>query len=139
MCVCVCACARAIPSGVRIHNFHGNFLIRGQDLMAVPNIDSDKSFALEFTCANATVNAASVCVQCALLYTSFSGERRIRVHTLTVSSIWILECCKLRFLGRIGRLLLTRHLLSCKMNVHLVFVDVCIWVHVSDVSIMCMF
>lgn len=71
-------------TGVRIHNFHGNFLIRGQDLMAVPNIDSDKSFALEFTCANATVNAASVCVQCALLYTSFSGERRIRVHTLTV-------------------------------------------------------
>ncbi len=34
-------------SGVRIHDFHGNFFLRGTDLLALPGIDSDKSFAFE--------------------------------------------------------------------------------------------
>jgi len=77
--------------GLRITTFHGNFSIRGTDLLALPTCNPDASFALELCHDDAVLNAAVVSVQAALLYTTSGGERRIRVHTLAVPVSGIVE------------------------------------------------
>jgi len=70
--------------GLRITAFHGNFSIRGTDLLALPNCHPDASFAVEMVHEDAVLSTGAVSVQAALLYTTSSGERRIRVHTMAV-------------------------------------------------------
>lgn len=71
-----------VSRGLRISAFHGHFFIRGTDLLALPNIDEDKTFAVEIAHEENALNASTCCMQAALLYTTSSGERRIRVHTI---------------------------------------------------------
>jgi len=68
--------------GMRISNFYGNFFIRGTDLLALPNCHADSTFGVELAYADTVVSASVISVQAALLYTTSSGERRIRVHTI---------------------------------------------------------
>jgi len=68
--------------GLRIAAFYGHFFIRGVDLLALPNVDEDKSFAVEIAHEENEIGASTACLQAALLYTTTSGERRIRVLTL---------------------------------------------------------
>ena len=68
-----------VSRGLRISAFHGHFFIRGTDLLALPNIDEDKTFAVEIAHEENALTAATCCMQAALLYTTSSGERRIRV------------------------------------------------------------
>ncbi|KAL6763866.1 COP-II coat subunit [Haematococcus lacustris] len=70
--------------GLRIASFHGHFFNRSSDLLALPTCDPDKSFAVQVAHKEGVVGTAVAYVQCALLYTSSQGERRIRVHTLSV-------------------------------------------------------
>ncbi|KAA0146131.1 hypothetical protein FNF29_08233 [Cafeteria roenbergensis] len=71
--------------GVRVLNFYGNFFIRGQDLLAMPNITSDTAFNIELEHASEPIAPGSkVTIQGALLYTNAKGERRITVHTLAI-------------------------------------------------------
>ena len=77
--------------GLRITTFHGNFSIRGTDLLALPNCHPDASYALEMVHDDALLSASVVSVQAALLYTTSGGERRIRVHTLAVPVSGIIE------------------------------------------------
>lgn len=69
-------------NGVAVSNFYGNFFIRGHDLLALPMTDADKSYGIELSLTDSTLNATNVSVQCAILYTATTGERRIRVHNL---------------------------------------------------------
>ena len=71
-----------VSRGLRISAFHGHFFIRGTDLLALPNVDEDKTFAVEIGHEENALTAATCCLQAALLYTTSSGERRIRVHTM---------------------------------------------------------
>ena len=71
-----------VSRGLKISAFHGHFFIRGTDLLALPNIDEDKSFAVEIAHEENALTAPTCCMQAALLYTTSSGERRIRVHTV---------------------------------------------------------
>jgi len=71
-----------VSRGLRISAFHGHFFIRGTDLLALPNIDEDKTFAVEIAHEENALTATTCCMQAALLYTTSSGERRIRVHTV---------------------------------------------------------
>jgi len=80
--------------GMRISRFYGNFHIRGTDLLALPNCNSDSVYAFDLCHdespggsptnggggASMTANS-SVTIQSALLYTTDDGERRIRVAT----------------------------------------------------------
>ena len=50
--------------------------------LALPNIDEDKTFAVEIAHEENALTAPTCCMQAALLYTTSSGERRIRVHTV---------------------------------------------------------
>lgn len=70
--------------GMRISNFYGNFYIRGTDLMALPNVNSDSVFAFDLVHDEQNVASTYVTVQAALLYTSSEGQRRIRVMTQAI-------------------------------------------------------
>ena len=69
-------------TGMRLSNFYGNSFMRGTDLLALPNVNEDSTFAIEMVHSDSILNASIVCVQAALLYTTSCGERRIRVHTM---------------------------------------------------------
>ncbi|KAI8911333.1 Sec23/Sec24 trunk domain-containing protein, partial [Powellomyces hirtus] len=69
--------------GIRMTSFHGNFFLRSTDLLSLPNVSPDNSYAVEMALTeNLTTSLA--CFQTALLHTSSTGERRIRVITLAV-------------------------------------------------------
>ena len=70
--------------GINISNFYGNFFMRSNDLLALPNVTCDTAFVIELVHdpAEALQAGSTVCIQSALLYTSVEGERRILVHTL---------------------------------------------------------
>lgn len=70
--------------GMRITNFYGNFYIRGTDLMALPNVNSDSVFGFDLIHDEQNVASTYVTVQAALLYTSSEGQRRIRVMTQAI-------------------------------------------------------
>lgn len=67
--------------GVRFTTYHGNFMLRSTDLLALPAVDCDKAFAMQLSLEETLLTTPTVYFQVALLYTSSSGERRIRVHT----------------------------------------------------------
>ncbi|XP_068634526.1 protein transport protein SEC24 A-like [Aristolochia californica] len=67
--------------GVRFTTYHGHFMLRSTDLLALPAVDCDKAFAMQLALEDTLLTTPVVYFQVALLYTSSSGERRIRVHT----------------------------------------------------------
>ncbi|KAJ6854131.1 protein transport protein Sec24-like [Iris pallida] len=67
--------------GVRFTTYHGHFMLRSTDLLALPAVDCDKAFAMQLSLEDTLMTTQTVYFQVALLYTSSSGERRIRVHT----------------------------------------------------------
>lgn len=67
--------------GIKMTTFHGNFFLRSTDLLSLPNVNPDNSYTIELSITEDLLKSASVCFQTALLYTSSSGERRIRVLT----------------------------------------------------------
>ncbi|KAL0437431.1 UNVERIFIED_CONTAM: protein transport protein Sec24-like [Sesamum radiatum] len=67
--------------GVRFTSYHGNFMLRSTDLLALPAVDCDKAYAAQLSLEETLLTMQTVYFQVALLYTSSSGERRIRVHT----------------------------------------------------------
>lgn len=95
--------------GLKTTAFHGNFSIRGNDLLALPNCHPDFSFALELVRPTGPIDdvltpfpliqgheeqvlsTTTISIQAALLYTTSGGERRIRVHTMAVPVTNIVE------------------------------------------------
>ncbi|KAJ3167262.1 COPII subunit [Irineochytrium annulatum] len=69
--------------GIRMTAFHGNFFLRSTDLLSLPNVSPDNSYAIEMSLQD-NLTSSVACFQTALLHTSSSGERRIRVLTLAV-------------------------------------------------------
>ncbi|KAH7528336.1 protein transport protein SEC24 A [Ziziphus jujuba] len=67
--------------GVRFTSYHGNFMLRSTDLLALPAVDCDKAFAMQMSLEETLLTTQTVYFQVALLYTASCGERRIRVHT----------------------------------------------------------
>ncbi|KAJ4838143.1 hypothetical protein Tsubulata_035230 [Turnera subulata] len=67
--------------GIRFSSYHGNFMLRSTDLLALPAVDCDKAYAMQtlflgykgiyYLKISSTVKR----------YTASCGERRIRVHT----------------------------------------------------------
>ncbi|KZT60942.1 hypothetical protein CALCODRAFT_491881 [Calocera cornea HHB12733] len=66
--------------GLRMSQFHGNFFVRSTDLLALPAVPWDQSYAIEMQIEE-TLNQPFVVLQTAVLHTSSFGERRIRVVT----------------------------------------------------------
>ncbi|KAH7679271.1 protein transport protein SEC24 protein [Dioscorea alata] len=70
--------------GVRFTTYHGHFMLRSTDLLALPAVDCDKAFAMQLALEETLITTQTAYFQVALLYTSSSGERRIRVLTTAV-------------------------------------------------------
>lgn len=70
--------------GMRLTSFHGNHFLRGPDLLALPTLHADSTFAIEITHSDALLSASTISVQAAVLYTNSGGERRIRVHNVCI-------------------------------------------------------
>ncbi|GKV38680.1 hypothetical protein SLEP1_g46569 [Rubroshorea leprosula] len=68
--------------GIRFTSYHGNFMLRSTDLLALPAVDCDKAYAMQLSLEETLLTTQTVYFQVALLYTASCGERRIRVHTL---------------------------------------------------------
>eukprot|EP01138_Halocafeteria_seosinensis_P013706 gb/GECG01013997.1/.p1 GENE.gb/GECG01013997.1/~~gb/GECG01013997.1/.p1 ORF type:complete len:1159 (+),score=101.80 gb/GECG01013997.1/:1-3477(+) len=71
-------------AGVSISSYFGNFFIRGQDLLIMPNVTSDTAFTVQLSVADTLASGSTVSFQTALLYTTPSGSRRILLHTLAI-------------------------------------------------------
>ncbi|KAE8713710.1 Protein transport protein Sec24-like [Hibiscus syriacus] len=67
--------------GIRFTTYHGNFMLRSTDLLALPAVDCDKAYAMQLSLEETLLTTQTVYFQVALLYTASCGERRIRVHT----------------------------------------------------------
>lgn len=72
--------------GMTIASIQGSFSFRNQDLLGTPCFNENQSicFELRTDTQHQLVSQSLVCVQAALLYTSSTGERRIRVHTMAL-------------------------------------------------------
>ncbi|KAG5514507.1 hypothetical protein RHGRI_035800 [Rhododendron griersonianum] len=70
--------------GLRVTSYHGNFMLHSTDIIALPAVDCDKAFAMQFTLEETLLTTQTVYFQVGLLFTSSSGERRIRVHTAAI-------------------------------------------------------
>lgn len=70
--------------GMRLTNFHGNHFLRGPDLLSLPTVNADSTFAIEITHSDALLSSSTISIQAAVLYTNSGGERRIRVHTVCI-------------------------------------------------------
>ncbi|KAH6575488.1 hypothetical protein BASA60_005012 [Batrachochytrium salamandrivorans] len=66
--------------GIRMKSFHGNFFLRSTDLLSLPNVSPDHSYAIELDISE-EIMTRTACFQTSLLHTR---ERRIRVLTLAL-------------------------------------------------------
>ncbi|KDR80013.1 hypothetical protein GALMADRAFT_222930 [Galerina marginata CBS 339.88] len=69
--------------GLRMASFHGNFFVRSTDLLAMPAVPQDQSYAIEVQIEEA-ITTPFVVFQTAVLHTTCYGERRIRVITMAL-------------------------------------------------------
>jgi len=69
--------------GISIHTFFGNFFVRSTDLLNLACISPDSGYAMRLQIDEDLKGYDYVGFQCALLYTSTKGDRRIRVHTMS--------------------------------------------------------
>ncbi|CAF1127607.1 unnamed protein product [Adineta steineri] len=72
------------PPALSIQTFYGNGFVRSVDLLVLPNINPDAAFGMQVAIEDSLAQYKSVTLQIALLYTSSKGERRIRVHSLSL-------------------------------------------------------
>ncbi|KAF7360326.1 Protein transporter SEC24 [Mycena venus] len=65
---------------LRMASFHGNFFVRSTDLLAMPTVPQNQSYAIEIDIED-TLTAPFVVLQTGMLHTTAFGERRLRVIT----------------------------------------------------------
>jgi protein transport protein SEC24 len=71
-------------TGLVVAEQFGNFYHRKVEEMELSSIDCDKCFGVRLEHQTKLQDKSEACVQMALLYTTSTGHRRIRVHTLSV-------------------------------------------------------
>ena len=76
-------------AGLGVVDYDGFYCKRTPTDVDLPAVDCDKAIAVTLRHEEKLADGGEACVQCALLYTTVAGERRIRVHTLAlpVSSV----------------------------------------------------
>ena len=73
-----------VSNGLDLDEYKGSFYLRTATDIDLAGVDSDKSVVAYFKHSGKLAESSEVCFQCALLYTTSDGERRIRVHTLSL-------------------------------------------------------
>lgn len=67
--------------GIRMSSFHGNFFVRSTDLLAMPAVPQDTSYAIELQIEE-TISSPFVVFQTAILHTTCFGTSMPYVHCL---------------------------------------------------------
>ncbi|GAB0097932.1 SEC24C [Sergentomyia squamirostris] len=73
-------------TGIRPTDFYGHFFMSNTTDMEIASIDSDKAVAIEIKHDDKLPPEENVYIQVALLYTSCSGQRRLRVMNLCLKT-----------------------------------------------------
>lgn len=73
-----------VSQGLSVVEYAGAFCKRTPTDVDLPTIDSDKALLATLRMDDKLTDGAEVCLQFAMLYTTTAGERRIRVHTMSV-------------------------------------------------------
>uniref|UniRef100_A0A1L8DW21 Putative vesicle coat complex copii subunit sec24/subunit sfb2 n=1 Tax=Nyssomyia neivai TaxID=330878 RepID=A0A1L8DW21_9DIPT len=73
-------------TGIRPTDFYGHFFMSNTTDMEIASIDSDKAVAIEIKHDDKLPPEENVYIQVALLYTSCSGQRRLRVLNLCLKT-----------------------------------------------------
>lgn len=76
--------SRRKRTGLRIADHFGNFFQRNVTDLEFGSIDSDKAIAARIKHEGKLDEKMDAHFQCAILYTSAEGYRRVRVHNLSV-------------------------------------------------------
>lgn len=71
-------------TGLKVADMFGNFYHKRKLEMDLPSIDCDKAFGVRFEHEGKMMEKMEACFQVALLYTTNLGERRVRIHTISV-------------------------------------------------------
>lgn len=69
--------------GIEMSMYYGNFFVRSTDLLSLANVNPKTTYVIEYKIKE-QIQSSVVCFQTALLHTTSSGERRIRVLTLAL-------------------------------------------------------
>lgn len=72
-----------MTKGLRATSFHGNFFVRSTDLLALPAVPLDQSYAIECEIEE-TINQPFVVFQSVVMHSTSFGERRLRVTNLAL-------------------------------------------------------
>ncbi|CAJ1005039.1 Sec23/Sec24 zinc finger/Sec23/Sec24 trunk domain/Sec23/Sec24 beta-sandwich domain/Sec23 [Leishmania naiffi] len=78
-----CTLRVRVSKGLIVPNFYGHCHVRVPDLLVLPIADEDSSYSIEFK-MGPNYTAKFAYVQFAVVYTTRSRERRIRVHTVQI-------------------------------------------------------
>ncbi|XP_065854000.1 protein transport protein SEC24 B-like [Euphorbia lathyris] len=70
--------------GIQVQQYHGNFCKRIPTDVDLPGIDCDKTIMVTLKHDDKLPDGSECAFQCALLYTTVYGQRRIRVTTLSL-------------------------------------------------------
>ncbi|CAI5466189.1 unnamed protein product [Closterium sp. Yama58-4] len=70
--------------GLSVSDYYGNFHRRIPAEIYLPAMDSDKAIMATVKHEEKLAENSEACFQCAILYTTTTGERRVRVHTLSL-------------------------------------------------------
>ncbi|XP_057422858.1 protein transport protein SEC24 C-like isoform X1 [Lotus japonicus] len=70
--------------GIQVQEYYGNFCKRIPTDVDLPGIDCDKTFMVTLKHDDKLQDGSECAFQCALLYTTVHGQRRIRVITLSL-------------------------------------------------------
>ncbi|XP_039028575.1 protein transport protein Sec24-like At4g32640 [Hibiscus syriacus] len=70
--------------GIDVKEYHGNFCKRIPTDVDLPGIDSDKTIMVTLKHDEKLQDGSECAFQCALLYTTVYGQRRIRISTLSL-------------------------------------------------------
>lgn len=68
-----------LSPGVRFTSYHGNFMLRSTDLLALPAVDCDKAYAMQLCLEETLLTTLTVYFQVALLYPFDLCERQPRI------------------------------------------------------------
>nr|XP_057917802.1 protein transport protein Sec24C isoform X2 [Doryrhamphus excisus] len=74
-------------TGIRATDFFGSFFMSNTTDVELAGLDCDKTVTVEFKHDDKLSEETGALVQCAVLYTSCGGQRRLRIHNIAVN------CC----------------------------------------------
>uniref|UniRef100_A0AAR2IK10 SEC24 homolog C, COPII coat complex component n=1 Tax=Pygocentrus nattereri TaxID=42514 RepID=A0AAR2IK10_PYGNA len=74
-------------TGIRATDFFGSFYMSNTTDVELAGLDCDKTVTVEFRHDDKLSEETGALMQCAVLYTSCSGQRRLRIHNMAVN------CC----------------------------------------------